>query len=590
MQQMVIERHQVSAEKIAAARDDFTNRIGSMTRSMSKAGPIGAYEWEWISQEMLDHLAALSVTEPALDSAEAWAILTDAAEAACAVVRYTAYHPWEPFNVFLDYVNFGISYDRGDDKEGWDTAGTGDWLDAYCLAVLADRVGRDGEAFHFARKVVRKDAEGQPGAELVAGFLVCVEGDLDVDGQEFPPTREAKVAAVDAALARIATRERQTGRALREHADTVALRVLRALVGGDREAYDRELTALLAAVPAAQGPSAPPRSLLPLVPLALAALGHRQEGWAVPVETGYLPRTLVTGFAPEGPRVGPFGRDRRADAVAVLAAGPVRCERPTWPVTPTWDIDGWYEEHTREDLTPEPGRPVLARDVVRAMERQQSLFLLRGADPGAGSDGQVAALRFASRLGGLLFRAALAEEGTEVRAECGGIDVVCGAFRGDKAGPGYWQTAVALALISGRREDLAPLVVAGPQLNGADGSAFATYREALHDYLRGVDPAPAAARALRGMEQAREWGFFAPPAVLLSQLVEGDEESFNLALLDALEAHRAHYSVSDRGETTAALLDLDVLALACHARRRGWEVRVESEYLPARLLSEARPV
>ncbi|MGW1764335.1 Imm49 family immunity protein [Streptomyces sp. NPDC002073] len=586
---MVIERHQVAVEKIEAARDGFTHRIGSMTRSMSKAGPMGSYEWEWLGQEMLDHLAALSVTEPALDSAEAWAVLEDAAEAACAVVRYTAYHPWEPFSVFLNYVNFGMSYDRGDDKEGWDTAGAHDWLDAYCLAVVTDRVDRDGEAFHFARKVVRNDAAGQPAAELVAGFLVCVAGDLDVDGQDFPPPREAKVAAVDAALARIAERESQTGQDLRGHADTVALRVLRALVGGDREAYDHELTALLAAVPGAHGPSAPPRSLLPLVPLALAALGHRQEGWAVPVDTGYLPRTLVAGFAPDGPRVGAFGRDRRPDAVAALAAGPVVCERPAWPVEPTWDIDGWYEEHTREDLTPGPDKAVTARDVAQAMERQQSLFLLRSADAGAGTDGQVSALRFASRLGGLLFRAALADEGTEVRAVCGGIDVVCPAFRGERTGPGYWQTAVALALVSGEREDLAPLVVAGPGLNGGDGSAFATYREALHDYLRGADPEPAAVRALRGMEQAREWGFFAPPAVLLSQLVDGDEESFNLALLDALEAHRDHYSVADRGETTAALLNLDVLALACHARRRGWEIRVESDYLPARLLSGTAP-
>lgn len=36
-----------------------------------------------------------------------------------------------------------------------------------------------------------------------------------------------------------------------------------------------------------------------------------------------------------------------------------------------------------------------------------------------------------------------------------------------------------------------------------------------------------------------------PPAVLLSQLVEGDEEGFNLALADVLEAHRAYYQVAD---------------------------------------------
>lgn len=80
-----------------------------------------------------------------------------------------------------------------------------------------------------------------------------------------------------------------------------------------------------------------------------------------------------------------------------------------------------------------------------------------------------------------------------------------------------------------------------------------------------------------------------PPAVLLSQLVEGDEESFNLALADALEAHRAHYQVADRADDPDAGINLDVLGLACHARRRGWAVRVESPYLPQDLVQAARP-
>ncbi|GAA2606273.1 MULTISPECIES: Imm49 family immunity protein [Streptomyces] len=61
------------------------------------------------------------------------------------------------------------------------------------------------------------------------------------------------------------------------------------------------------------------------------------------------------------------------------------------------------------------------------------------------------------------------------------------------------------------------------------------------------------------------------------------------ALADALEAHRAHYQVADRADGPDASLDLDVLALACHARRRGWEIRVESPYLPRDLLRAAEP-
>ncbi|MFD7164882.1 Imm49 family immunity protein [Streptomyces violascens] len=38
-----------------------------------------------------------------------------------------------------------------------------------------------------------------------------------------------------------------------------------------------------------------------------------------------------------------------------------------------------------------------------------------------------------------------------------------------------------------------------------------------------------------------------------------------------------------------ASVNLDILALACHARRRGWAIHVESPYLPQDLLRAAEP-
>jgi hypothetical protein len=77
--------------------------------------------------------------------------------------------------------------------------------------------------------------------------------------------------------------------------------------------------------------------------------------------------------------------------------------------------------------------------------------------------------------------------------------------------------------------------------------------------------------------------------VQFSHFVEGDEESFNLALLDALTAHRDYYAIADRPSDPDAALSLDILALGCHARRRGWEIRVRSPYLPARIVAAAEP-
>ncbi|MEU6682964.1 Imm49 family immunity protein [Streptomyces sp. NPDC046832] len=46
---------------------------------------------------------------------------------------------------------------------------------------------------------------------------------------------------------------------------------------------------------------------------------------------------------------------------------------------------------------------------------------------------------------------------------------------------------------------------------------------------------------------------------------------------------------ADRADDPDAAVDLDFLALACHARRRGWAVRVASPYLPQGLLRAANP-
>ncbi|MFD3423045.1 hypothetical protein [Streptomyces decoyicus] len=84
---------------------------------MSQAVPIATYEWQWIAEEFLDYLGALSVDRSDLDAPEAKAVLWDAAEAAAGAVAYAAYHPYASFHVMLDYVNFGMSYDPGGEKD-----------------------------------------------------------------------------------------------------------------------------------------------------------------------------------------------------------------------------------------------------------------------------------------------------------------------------------------------------------------------------------------------------------------------------------------------------------------------------------------
>ncbi|MFD8866437.1 immunity 49 family protein [Streptomyces sp. NPDC059590] len=579
---MRIERHQVGEAAVSAARDDFANRIGSTVHSMSKAGPIATYEWQLISEEFLDYLGALSVETPDLDTPEAKAVLDDATEAAAGAVAYAAYYPTNDFQVFLNYANFGINYDRGAEGDP-ESVTPGEWLDAFCLAVLSDKASWHGEAFHFARKPFDEGGAGQPAVELTRGFMAYVIGDTGDDDADYPPTREQKLAALDAALARIRTLDAEGG--LLDRPQSIGLHALRALTTGDRDSFRTALANLLLPHSAIPGPGARPRTLLPLLPLALAALAYRREGWQPPLDTGYLPRALVTGFETAGPRVQAYGRVRRPDAVAALAAGPVVVERPEAPREMHPESEALFEQYTREALTSEDGKPLSAWDLSDAVRYQDLLFKARASLTADVTDQQLQNLRLAAELGAALFRTTLAEPGTDVEVTIGGSTLGYPAYHGDQAGPGAWHTALNFALIGGRREDIAALVLSGSARLEGDGSAFASYRRALHDYFRGVDPEPATDRALEDCEKARNWGFFPPPGVLFSQLVEGDEESFNLALIDALEAHRDHYRVADRAGDSDAAINLDILALACHARRRGWNIRVSSAYLPPRLLA-----
>ncbi|MEJ8640808.1 Imm49 family immunity protein [Streptomyces sp. MS1.HAVA.3] len=323
---MRIERHQVGEAAVSAARADFVHRIEGQAHSMSRGGRMATYEWQLLAEEYLDYLGALSVEMPDLDAPEAAAVLKDATEAAAGAVAYAAYHPHVPFQIMLPYANFGMSYDPGDADDANGTVTPGEWIDAFCLAILSDKASWHGEAFRFACRAFGEIAPGTPSAELVKGFTAQVIGVTDDDADHSPTPRE-KLAAVDAALDRIRRRGEERGPDLLDRPHAVGLRTLRALAAGDREAFDSGLAALLLHQSVLPGPGARPHTLLPLLPLALAALAYRSLGWTPAVDTDYLPHALVTGF------------ETPARGSAASAATAVRTRSPPWPPGP-WSSTG----------------------------------------------------------------------------------------------------------------------------------------------------------------------------------------------------------------------------------------------------------
>lgn len=378
---MRIERHRVGEAAVAAAREGVTDRIGSLVHSMSKAGRMTTYEWWKVAEELLDHLGALSVDTPDLGIPEAKAVLGDATEAAAGAVAYAAYNPDASFDVFLGYVNFGMSYDRGSGAPR-ESVTAARWLDAFCLSILSDKASHHGEAFHFAREQPRKDGAGLPSVELINGLMAYVIGDTGDDGANHPPSREEKLAAVDAALGRIGFRDATSADALMDHPHSTGLEALRALAAADEETFRAAMVRLLTPHTSTPGPGAAPRSLLPLLPLALTALAYRREGWQPPVDTDYLPRALVTGFETAGPRVGSYGRGRRPDAVEELASQTVELTRPEHPQVWHPESEASTEASVKEAFAPEPGEPLEPQRLPRAMEDQVRLWQSRASRAG----------------------------------------------------------------------------------------------------------------------------------------------------------------------------------------------------------------
>ncbi|MFJ8383912.1 Imm49 family immunity protein [Streptomyces sp. NPDC094438] len=585
---MRIERHRVSGAALAAAEAGFAERIGGEVHRMQHDGHPAA-GWRIVADAFLDYLGAQSAHRPELSGKDAEVALGSAATAAVGALELSVF-PVRRFEVLIDYVGAGVSY--GGESEGDEDRDrpvrTQEWLTAFYLAYIADLADRKAEVFTEAAPPWRGN-EGRADVALVHALMAYVFGHEegpDSTASPGPVQDVEKRALIDMVVATLGEGDDWPGH-------RAALSTLRALAAGDEAGFTRDLVAQLEQHRSrAGGQNVGPRSLLPLDAIALMALAHHRQGWRPRIATDYLPRALVTGFAPGPPRVRAYGRGKRGDAVAALAAGPLVVERPPHPfATQTTSLSPYDDVAAREmarfhDLDEDP--KLLARELTSLMSDQRQRFLVRAVlDPDATDPRQYEALLLGAEAGAGALRVARAEPGTEVEVSIGGTTRPLPAWRSSfRPNPHQWQQTMALALSVGARWPLADCVLVEPAFFAEDGypSPGGAYCAALHDYLRGVDPEPAVDHALRTAARMASPGFLAPPVALLSQLVQGDQEGFALALADALEEHREHYTVGDRGKDIEAAVNLDLLGLACHARRIGWPVPIRSPYLPEGLL------
>ncbi|WJV46469.1 immunity 49 family protein [Streptomyces flavofungini] len=243
-------------------------------------------------------------------------------------------------------------------------------------------------------------------------------------------------------------------------------------------------------------------------------------------------------------------------------------------------------------------------EVARAQALSTTVTLAKSRcalDPLAGKIESWEAWVVAMQTGSALFAAATAEEGG-VQCRIGGETRTIPAI-----GPrsytdaGNWVSSFYLALVcreQGRLNQLARVPISLLRESGAmyDEYIYA-WVDSLQRYWLGesgvmeklveaVDGAsPQVAQVADGEQLLK---ILYPPLELFHRYLTQEHEKFNEALVDALTWHKEYWTGDDdRAMSSAGLVALGPLALACLAREAGFPIEVESEYLPKALLEYA---
>lgn len=162
--------------------------------------------------------------------------------------------------------------------------------------------------------------------------------------------------------------------------------------------------------------------------------------------------------------------------------------------------------------------------------------------------------------------------------------------------PGSWLSAFYLAVICRERDRITALCQVPLSLLRENGGQFEEYHYAWIDTLQtywrgGPDLGPKLVAAVDGTEPEAVADpetvskLLYPPMEVFHRFIRKDPETFNQALARALELHKQYWSEEDRAFQASGLVALAPLAMACFAHDAGLPLEVESEYLPAVLIS-----
>ncbi|MEC4016753.1 immunity 49 family protein [Streptomyces sp. H27-D2] len=290
-----VTRHEVSGQYIAQALDDISGRTRGRWHWMRYDDPAPERLQE-MRDELLDHIAARTVEDPALDEASRSALRT-AAECSLGVLSVGCFPEGDQEIVFpligeslsSDYITFG------DVIEQAPTART--WVDAFAMCLVSGLVWewrrviglllrdyapaiRDGVPYSKLNST--SDRADLAVMDALCSYLTQARGHLPRD---WPTVTLCKP---DADARAEAARQLDAASPL-----TLDQRLLRVLLDDDQHAFEQALVARLIEHRESLGCDPAPRTLLPLGTLALAALAVQVHGWELGVRSGYLPHGML---------------------------------------------------------------------------------------------------------------------------------------------------------------------------------------------------------------------------------------------------------------------------------------------------------
>ncbi|MFJ9825165.1 immunity 49 family protein [Streptomyces sp. NPDC101160] len=291
-----VAHHEVSEKLVAQALDDIEGRAFGRWHSM-RYDSFRLDRLREMRDELLDHVAARTLSAPGLDDASR-AVLRTAAECSLGVISLGCF-PNGDQEIRLPLVREELTSEELAFQDVIDEAPTArTWLDTFAAVVVSGLVWdwkrvtglllredfapavRDGVPYSKPTSV--SEPADLAAMEALCGYLTEASGDLPRDWPTVPlrkPDAEERAAAA--------------GRLDAAGALTPDQRLLRVLLDDDQAAFEQALVNRLVAHREGVDADPAPRTLLPLDALALAALAVQVHGWELRVRSGYLPHGVL---------------------------------------------------------------------------------------------------------------------------------------------------------------------------------------------------------------------------------------------------------------------------------------------------------